>query len=235
MNIAAAALTAFERRIGHHFKDRGLVRTALTHASALAASGGRNGRSYERLEFLGDRVLGLVVAEMLLEAFPDAAEGELSPRLARLVRKETCAEVAAEIGLGDALITGGSKEQRRALQTRNVMGDACEAVIAAIFLDGGLTAARRFIDAHWRPRMLSLAVPRLDAKTMLQEWAAREGKGTPQYALEGRRGPDHDSIFTVRVGVGAITAAGEGRTRREAEQAAAGAYLIGEGIWKDEG
>jgi ribonuclease-3 len=229
------AVAAFERRIGHRFKDRGLLTTALTHSSAVAAGICSARGTYERLEFLGDRVLGLIVAEMLLQAFPDAAEGELSPRLARLVRKETCAEVAAEIGLGDALIAGGGSEQRRALQTRNVLGDACEAVIAAIFLDGGMDAAQSFITKHWRERMMNLRGPKQDAKTALQEWAQREGKGTPTYALIERRGPDHASTFAVRVKVAATEqGVGEGRSRREAEQAAATAVLLREGVWKDE-
>jgi ribonuclease III len=235
MSGADGAVAAFEGRIGHHFQDRGLLNTALTHSSAVAAGICSARGTYERLEFLGDRVLGLIVAEMLLATFPDAAEGELSPRLARLVRKETCAEVAAELGLGDALIAGGGREQRRSLQTRNVLGDACEAVIAAIFLDGGMEAARRFISTHWRERMLSLRGPRQDAKTALQEWAQRLGKGTPSYALVDRRGPDHASTFAVSVSVAKIDpAVGEGRSRREAEQAAATAVLLREGVWKVE-
>jgi ribonuclease-3 len=230
-----AAVAAFERRIGHTFKDRKLLTTALTHSSAVAAGICTERGTYERLEFLGDRVLGLIVAEMLLMAFPEAAEGELSPRLARLVRKETCAEVAAEVGLGEALIAGGGKEQRRALQTKNVLGDACEAVIAAIFLDGGMEAARHFISAHWRDRMLDLRGPRQDAKTALQEWAQRLGRGTPNYSLVDRRGPDHASTFAVSVAVAQTDPGiGEGRSRRDAEQAAATAVLRREGVWKDE-
>jgi ribonuclease-3 len=230
----AATVTALERRIGHHFKNPALLKTALTHSSAVAAGICRADGTYERLEFLGDRVLGLVAAEMLLQAFPDAAEGELSPRLARLVRKETCAEVAAELGLGEELIAAGGKEQRKALQTRNVLGDACEAVIGAIFLDGGIDAARRFIEDRWRERMLTLRGPRQDAKTALQEWAQRLGKGTPTYALVDRRGPDHASTFAVSVRIAETDAAiGEGRSRRDAEQAAAAAVLLREGVWKE--
>jgi ribonuclease-3 len=233
---ATAAITAFERRIGHQFKDPGLLATALTHSSAVAAGMCTAKGTYERFEFLGDRVLGLIVAEMLLQAFPEAAEGELSPRLARLVRKETCAEVAIELGLGEALIAGGGKEQKKALQTRNVLGDACEAVIAAIFLDGGIEAAHRFVEAHWRARMLSLNGPKQDAKTALQEWAQRLGRGTPVYALVDRRGPDHASTFAVSVRVTETEPSiGEGRSRRDAEQAAATAVLLREGVWKDAG
>jgi ribonuclease III len=235
MNGSAAALAALEQRIGHSFKDHALLSTALTHSSAVAAGICSAPGTYERLEFLGDRVLGLTVAEMLLQAFPEAPEGELSPRLARLVRKETCAEVAAELKIGEALITGGGKEQRRALQTRNVLGDACEAVIAAIYLDGGIDAARRFVSDHWRERMLNLRGPKQDAKTALQEWAQRIGKGTPSYSLVDRRGPDHASTFAVKVSVaGTEPSIGEGRSRRDAEQAAATTVLRREGVWTRE-
>jgi ribonuclease-3 len=228
-----AALAAFEKRIGYAFKDRGQLTTALTHSSAVAAGICTERGTYERLEFLGDRVLGLIVAEMLLREFPEAAEGELSPRLARLVRKETCAEVASEIGVGEVLIAGGGREQRRALQTRNVMGDVCEALIAAIFLDGGMEEAYRFVTGHWRGRMLDLKGPRQDAKTALQEWAQRLGKGTPTYALVDRRGPDHASTFAVSVNVAKTEpGVGEGRSRRDAEQAAATAVLVREGVWE---
>ncbi len=231
---ATPAITAFEQRIGHKFKDPGLLVTALTHSSAVAAGMCTAKGTYERFEFLGDRVLGLIVAEMLLQSFPEAAEGELSPRLARLVRKETCAEVAIELGLGEALIAGGGKEQRKALQTRNVLGDACEAVIAAVFLDGGIEAARHFVERNWRGRMLSLHGPRQDAKTALQEWAQRLGRGTPAYSLVDRRGPDHASTFAVSVRVtDAELAVGEGRSRRDAEQAAATTVLLREGVWKE--
>jgi ribonuclease-3 len=233
---ATAAIAAFEDRIGHRFKDRGLLTTALTHSSAVAAGICTAKGTYERFEFLGDRVLGLIVAEMLLEAFPDAAEGELSPRLARLVRKETCAEVAMEIGLGEVLIAGGGREQKKALQTRNVLGDACEGVLGAIFLDDGIEAARRFVERYWRGRMLTLRGPKQDAKTALQEWAQRLGKGTPIYTLVERRGPDHASTFAVSVDVAdAAPAIGEGRSRRDAEQAAAAAVLLREGVWKENG
>ncbi len=235
MSADDAALAAAEREIGHSFRDRALLETALTHASALADFGGSARQTYERFEFLGDRVLGLVVAEMLLTAFPDAPEGELSPRLAALVRKETCADVAVALKLGDAIITAGGRQQQRALQTKNVLGDVCEAVIAAIFLDGGLDAARRFIEINWRPRMMSSKRPTRDAKTLLQEWAQARGLPAPRYVLTERRGPHHESVFYVEVGVPDLAPArGEGRTRRDAEQAAAGAMLAREGVVKDE-
>jgi ribonuclease III len=226
----AANLAAVEGRIGHRFKNRELIRTALTHASAVSP----DRDTYQRLEFLGDRVLGLAVAQMLVEAFPEADEGELSPRLAELVRKETCADVAATLGLGDALVIGGGKAQQRALQTRNVLGDVCEAVIGAIFLDAGYAVAQDFVTAHWRERMLKVRNPRGNAKTALQEWVQGRGLGPPRYAIAARTGPDHDSVFAVEVVVDGYAAAhGEGRTRREAEQEAAETMLVRERVWDD--
>ena len=226
----AANLAAVEGRIGHRFKNRELIRTALTHASAVSP----DRDTYQRLEFLGDRVLGLAVAQMLVEAFPEADEGELSPRLAELVRKETCADVAATLSLGDALVIGGGKAQQRALQTRNVLGDVCEAVIGAIFLDAGYAVAQGFVTAHWRERMLKVRNPRGNAKTALQEWVQGRGLGPPRYAIAARTGPDHDSVFAVEVVVdGYAPAHGEGRTRREAEQEAAETMLVRARVWDD--
>ena len=229
---ADARIADVERRIGHRFENRELILTALTHASAAAAA--RD--NYQRLEFLGDRVLGLIVTEMLLAAYPAAAEGELSHRLAELVRKETCAEVAVGLALGDALTFGGGRAQKSSLQTINVLGDVCEAVIGAVYLDGGLEAARRFIAGNWQGRMLAPTGPNRNAKATLQEWAQGKALGVPAYAIAAKSGPDHEPRFEVEVAVETLAPArGEGRTRREAEQAAAGALLIREGIWKVEG
>ena len=186
-SAASAALATLERRIGHRFKKRELLQTALTHPSA----GSPERPHYQRLEFLGDRVLGLAVVEMLLAAFPLATEGELSPRLGELVRKETCADVATSLGLGEAMVIGGGKAQQRALQTKNVLGDVCEAVIGAIFLDAGYAVAQAFVAAHWSERMLSVRTARANAKTALQEWAQSKGLPTPSYTIAAKTGPDH--------------------------------------------
>ena len=232
MTDGDGALAALERRIGHRFNDRTLLVTALTHASSVGDSRVAANATYQRLEFLGDRVLGLVIAGMLLEAYPAASEGELSSRLAELVRKETCADVAVALDLGEAVVFGGNKAQKRALQTVNVLGDVCEAVIAAIYLDGGFEAARRFVADNWRTRMTGPAVSAWNAKTALQEWAQAHGHGTPTYAIAERSGPDHAPTFAVTVSVGKLAAGrGEGRTRREAEQEAAQAVLVREGAW----
>ncbi len=232
MTVAGAPLDALERRTDYRFKDRSLLTTALTHASAVGDARIAADVTYQRLEFLGDRVLGLVVSAMLLEAFPEAAEGELSSRLADLVRKETCAEVASALDMGAAVVFGGSRAQQRALLTVNVLGDVCEALIAAIYLDGGFEAARRFVETHWRERMLETPLGGRNAKSTLQEWTQGQGHGTPTYEISERSGPDHAPTFVIVVRVGTLEPGrGEGRNRREAEQAAATAVLIREGIW----
>jgi ribonuclease-3 len=220
-----AALGRLEERLGHTFADRKLLVTALTHGSARTPAG-----SYQRLEFLGDRVLGLVVAEVLFNAHPAATEGELSRRLAELVRKETCAAVASDIGLGEHVRFGGGKGARQSIVTVNVLGDVTEAVIAAIYLDGGLDAARRFIAANWNARVVTVEGSLRDPKTALQEWAQARGFSEPAYRIVERTGPAHDSRFLVEVAVGdGIFAEGSGRTRRDAEKAAAGAVLAAQG------
>jgi len=223
-----AALVAIERRLGHVFADRGLLATALTHATAASATRG----TYQRLEFLGDRVLGLVVTEMLIASFPKASEGELSLRLAELVRKETCAEVATALDLASAIRFGGGKGQRAVLATTNVLGDVCEAVIAAIYLDGGLEAARAFIAAHWQERVTRAALPMRNAKAALQEWAQGHGHEVPTYSIAAKSGPDHEPKFEVEARIDGLSPArGIGRTRRDAEQAAAATLLTREGVW----
>ncbi len=232
MIAEGALLDALERRTDYRFTDRSLLTTALTHASAVGDARIPTGETYQRLEFLGDRVLGLVVAAMLLDAFPEATEGELSSRLADLVRKETCAEVAGALDIGTAVVFGGNRAQQRALLTVNVLGDVCEALIAAIYLDGGFDAARSFVEAHWRDRMLEAPIGGRNAKSALQEWAQAEGHGTPTYEIAERTGPDHAPTFVIDVRVGLLPpGSGEGRNRREAEQAAATAVLLREGVW----
>lgn len=231
MNSASGELTSVEERIGYAFRDRAHLATALTHSSASSETR----QSYQRFEFLGDRVLGLVIAGMLLEAYPKAPEGELSRRLAELVRKETCADVAAELSLGSALRSAGGKAQRNAILTLNVLGDLCEAVIGAIYLDGGLDPAASFIARNWRERMLAAPGPHRNPKVTLQEWAQSKGYDVPSYTITNKIGPDHEPKFEVEVVVAALAPArGEGRTRRDAEQAAAATLLRREGVWKDE-
>ena len=221
-----ALLDALERRSDYQFKDRGLLKTALTHASAVGDARVAPGDTYQRLEFLGDRVLGLVVASMLLEAFPLATEGELSSRLADLVRKETCAEVAVALDIGGAVVFGGSRAQHRSLLTVNVLGDVCEALIAAVYLDGGFEAARGFVERQWRERMFEAPAGGRNAKSALQEWAQGRGLALPAYRQIGREGSEHEPVFLVEVKVGSLPPAkGRGQTKREAESAAASLML----------
>jgi ribonuclease-3 len=226
-----AAFAAVERRIGHGFENRDLLRTALTHASASS----KDRSSYQRFEFLGDRVLGLVISEMLIEMYPKATEGEMSDRLAELVRKETCAEVATALDLGGGIKFGGGRAQRTSLVTINVLGDVCEAVIGAVYLDGGLEAARRFIAVNWHDRILAWPGSHRNAKVTLQEWAQSKGLQVPDYDIVAKSGPDHEPHFEVEVIVETLVPTrGTGRTRREAEQSAAAALLVREGVWTRE-
>lgn len=221
-----AAIAPLERRLGYGFKNRDVILTALTHSTPAAGRA-----TYQRQEFLGDRVLGLVIAEMLLAAYPTAPEGDLSRRLADLVRKETCAEVAIAVDIGSALRFANGRTPRASLLTTNVLGDACEAVIAAIYEDGGLEAARAFIAAHWSARLTGSLTGR-NAKAALQEWVQGNGLDVPSYAIAVKSGPDHDPRFEVEARVDTLAPArGVGKTRREAEQAAAAALLMREGVW----
>jgi ribonuclease-3 len=223
-------LARLEAVLGHSFADRGLLVTALTHMSA----DGPRLASYQRLEFLGDRVLGLSIADMLFARFPQAEEGDLSRRLAELVRKETCAEVAIgwDVGpfmrLGEGEILGGARKNTA------ILADACEAIIGAVFIDGGYGAARALVERALGERILKPARPLRDAKTALQEWAQGQGHATPTYSERGRSGPDHAPIFRVAARIAGLPdAEAEGRSKRLAEQAAAEAYLRREGIWSE--
>lgn len=227
-----AAVAALERRIGHQFADRELLLVALTHASAIGIATAPVKTSYQRLEFLGDRVLALIVADMLFKAFPRAAEGELAQRLTGLVRNETCAEVAVALDLGHAIRLGGGEAQSGGRRKAAILGDVCEAVIGALYLDGGIETARQFIAGNWGKRMLDWQEPPRDAKTTLQEWAQARGLPTPAYKIVGRTGPDHAPEFSIEVVVDSFEPArGKGRSRRDAEQAAAADLLRREGVW----
>jgi ribonuclease-3 len=225
-------LADLEARIGHAFADRALLGRALTHVSASPA----RRDSYERLEFLGDRVLGLAVAHMLYDAFPNESEGELSRRLAALVRKETCAEVAEVWGVGAAMRLGEGEAQTGGRGKRALLGDICEAIIGAAFLDGGAAAAEHIVRKAFSDRMAASGQDLRDAKTALQEWAQARGLATPRYQLAARSGPDHAPFFEVVVEVQGFAAApGSGASKRVAEQAAAAAFLAREDAAKGKG
>ena len=206
--------------LDYSFEDPGLLRQALTHGSV--SSGPTT--SYQRLEFLGDRVLGLVIADLLLANFPDEDEGALAKRLAALVSAETLVEVASEIGLGDYIHV---RDDDSSMATApGPLADVCEAVIAALYQDGGLSAARTFIARHWTQRLKDTPQPPTDPKTLLQEWAQARGYELPRYLEIKRAGPDHAPRFTISVQVGDMAAVeGEGASKRTAEKMAAAKLL----------
>jgi ribonuclease III len=221
---------AIETRIAYQFRDPALLEQALTHISALTGVRNRAG-SYQRLEFLGDHVLGLVISDMLFRAFPRADEGELSRRLADLVRKEACAEVGRSIDLGEAIKLGASESSGGGRNRVAILADVCEALIGAVFVDGGYEAVAALITRLWEQRMRAPKRPLRDAKTMLQEWAQAQGLPTPAYREIERKGPDHDPEFRVTVELpDRLPAEGVGRSKRSAEQAAASVMLTREGV-----
>jgi ribonuclease III len=218
----SADLQSFQARLGHRFRQGGLLVQALTHGSIAGPTRPDN----QRLEFLGDRVLGLAMAEALLAADPGAAEGVLAPRFNALVRKETCAEVARELALGDVLRLGRSEMLSGGRRKEALLGDAMEAVIAAVYLDAGFDAARDVVIRLWGDRIGDVAADARDAKSALQEWAQARGMAPPSYSESGRTGPDHAPLFTVEVRLeDGASATAEARTKRIAEQSAAAALL----------
>ena len=226
MNRRAAAIAELEARIGHVFHDRELLERALTHASV--GEGATKVRHYERLEFLGDRVLNLLAAERLMSLDGEAREGELSRRLANLVNFHACADVARDIGLGEALRLSASATKIGARESDGVLGDACEALMGALYIDAGLDAVRAFFLHFWAKAFADLDAPRgKDPKTQLQEWAQGRGLALPTYEVVAREGPDHAPSFTVQVTIeGYDPEAAQGRSKQEAEKAAALVMLL---------
>ena len=215
-----------EGRLGYAFGDRAILVLALTHAGAAKVRTG----SYQRLEFLGDRVLGLAAAAMLYAAFPDAEEGELSRRLADLVRRESCAAVTEDWGVAGHMRLGPGERASAALKGA-ILGDVCESVIGAVFLDGGLDAARALVERSFDAQMRAPSRPLRDPKTALQEWAQGRGLPAPSYAERERSGPDPAPEFVVAVTVaGHAPAAAKGPSKRIAAQPAAAAFMTREGV-----
>ncbi|MHA6265261.1 ribonuclease III [uncultured Aliiroseovarius sp.] len=215
-------LQAFQGRIGYEFKDPELLIRALTHGSFSSATRPDN----QRLEFLGDRVLGLVMSEKLLRDDREAPEGTLAPRYNALVRKEACADVARQIDLGDVLKLGRSEMKTGGRRKLALLGDAMEAVIAAVYLDGGLQAARRMILSLWGDRIDKVEDDARDPKTALQEWAQARKMPPPEYVETGREGPDHAPMFTITAKLSnGRSAETKANSKRAAEQAAARALL----------
>jgi ribonuclease-3 len=228
----APGLPALAAVLGHEFTNLRLLEEAVTHPSvaglsrAPQGSAPAPGSAYERLEFLGDRVLGLLVAEWLLERLPEEREGGLARRHAALVRREAVAQVAGSIGLGDHLRLAPGEQASGGRHNLTILGDAGEAVIGALYLDGGLEPARRFVRRHWTALLEESGPARRDAKTELQEWVQGRGLPLPHYAIVQRSGPAHAPEFEVAVMVeGWLPAHASGRSRRSAETAAAAALL----------
>jgi ribonuclease III len=218
-----------EDRLGHRFRDRSLLREALTHASARTAE---NGRDNERLEFLGDRVLGLAVASLLFQRFPQAREVEFARHYNALVCERTCAEVAMALDLGPHLIMAASEARSGGRKKPVILADACEALLGAVYLEGGYEAAEAIVSRHWDAHVTASPAPAPDAKTALQEFAQSERRGLPEYREVERSGADHAPSFKVEVTVSGFTPAfGEGRSLKKAQQAAAEALLTREAIW----
>ncbi len=230
--MSSPGIEALEARIGHRFSDSTLLERALTHSSLSA---GGKVRDLERLEFLGDRVLGLLTAEALWRLYPTYEEGELAPMLNALVRKETCAKAALAYGLDRLIRMSPHEDEAGGRKKKAILGDACEALLGALYIDGGLDAARRAYDLFWTPNLEALSKAHRDAKTALQEWSQERKKGTPHYTVTGSGGPAHAPAFEVEVRIdGYKPAQGEGRSKREAQMAAAAAFLIREGVWNED-
>jgi ribonuclease III len=223
---ARAALSGLESRLGYSFRDSELAALALTHLSAQSAGGQGRAQSYQRLEFLGDRVLGVVIASRLYAAFPQASEGELSMRFAKLVRRETCAEIAAEWDVGPHVVLGPGEARAGGRKKEAILADICESLIGATFVDGGFEEAQSLILRAWGDRITADAEPARDAKTTVQEWAQSRALGPPRYEEVERSGPAHAPHFVMRVVLdGFAPEQGAASSKRAAEQAAAQAFL----------
>jgi len=224
-------LTQLFERLGYAFKHRSLIELALTHASARPSL--KPNEDNERLEFLGDRVLGLAIAELLTASFPEASEGELARRFNQLVRAETCAEIAQDWELGKLILMSGGEADSGGRGKKTILANACEAVLGAIFIDGGYAAARDIVHRFWAAELSGYGLATPDAKSVLQEWAQGRRLPLPRYIEIAREGPDHAPRFTAEVQIdGVAPERGHGANKRAAEQAAALAMLLREGVWQ---
>lgn len=216
---------AAEDAIGYRFKDRDLLNRALTHPSAVSAADSVR-LSNQRLEFLGDRVLNLIIAERLFSRRKMESEGDLAPRLNQLVKKAACADAMRHLDLGRFLILSDSEEASGGRSRESTLGDACEAILGAIFVDGSLAPARRFVEAGWAPQFANAPAETRDPKTLLQEWAQAKGLPLPSYRIIDRTGPDHAPVYEVEVSLPDHGQAGaSGASKRDAERLAAASLL----------
>jgi ribonuclease-3 len=219
-----------EKALGYKFTSRPLLKRALTHASVRSQR--EKSDDNERLEFLGDRVLALAIAELLVEMHPEATEGELARRFNRLVRREACARVARNLPLGPVLILSASEADSGGRDKDTILADACEALLGAMFVEAGFNIARDVVRRLWMPLIDSAPRTPADPKSALQEWAQGQGLPLPEYVEISRDGPEHAPRFTAQVRVGRHNPAeGIGASKRAAEQAAATALLQAKGVW----
>ncbi|MCA8901770.1 MAG: ribonuclease III [Hyphomonas sp.] len=223
--LADDALKAAQAAIGYKFKDAALLVRALTHPSAVG-NGDAVRDSNQRLEFLGDRVLNLVIAERLIERRKMESEGDLAPRLNRLVKKGACAEAMRHLDLKDYILLSDGEIASGGRERESTLGDACEAIIGAIYQDGGLGPARKFIEKGWAPQFASAPAETKDPKTLLQEWAQGHGLPLPDYNVLSRAGPDHEPVYEIEARVsGRGAAVATGSSKRDAERSAAALLL----------
>ena len=231
---AGPEVKAVEAAIGHVFAAPALLAQALTHDSFINKVSERTQGGYERLEFLGDRVLGLVIAELLFAEHPDLKEGLLARRFAELVRRGACEEVAEAWSLAASIRVAPQDKGGQSPLTASVKADVCEAVIGAVFLDGGYDAARRVVEQAWRPLLTAPPAATPDAKSALQEWTQGKAIAMPVYEVTARGGSDHLPHFTVSVSIaGHEPEYGRGASKRDAQQEAARQFLLRQAIWKE--
>ncbi len=223
--LGEAEILEAETACGYRFKDKAMLVRALTHPSAVSAAESLQ-HANQRLEFLGDRVLNLLIAERLIERRKNETEGDLAPRLNRLVKKGACADAFRHLGLNAYILLSDGEVANGARDRESTLGDACEAVIAAIYLDGGLAAARKFIEKGWAPQLTGGPAETKDPKTLLQEWVQGQGHPLPEYVVKSRSGPDHAPVYEIEVRIAPSgAAAATGTSKRDAERQAAARML----------
>ena len=221
-----ANLADLELKLGHSFADASLLDAALTHGSKQAKAA-----DYQRLEFLGDRVLSLVIADDLFHRFPIEKEGPLAARLSLLVRAETCAAVGVALHLEDHIQVGPVEKRKGVGRMASVLGDVVEALIGALYLDGGFAVAKTFILQHWKILLSEEPSNLKDPKTFVQEWALGQALPLPIYEVQKREGLEHAPIFTMSLQVGTLPPSyGRGNSKQLAEMEAAKAFIVREGL-----
>ncbi|WP_417317551.1 ribonuclease III [Emcibacter sp.] len=220
MTSSKGQYSSLYKTLKYEFRDEDLLRQALTHPSLEGPV------SYQRLEFVGDRVLGLLIAEWIYERYPHVDEGGMASRHTNLVRRETCAEAAEKMGLAEYILMAKSTEDTGGRRRATILGDVCEALLGAMYLEGGLDVCRKLIRTHWKDFIDQDGLAVRDAKTRLQEWAQSRKISTPNYVTLGREGPAHEPLFTIAVRLNGMgEQVGQGGSKREAEQAAAARML----------